>query len=265
MKFANFLTKTKEFLIKRITELFGLLILLSSLIIMVSLISYSPNDPNFINNEFNEIENLLGFRGSVLSDFLFQSVGLIAYLIPFTLFFSGTNILINKRQLIFIDNLFYSVLYIIFGCLFFSNFNNESFFLTINGNGGFIGLFLKNTFLGGLLNLKEYVSYYFLIIFTSFLFLISINFRVTQTLNYIRMIKKIFYFKKELEVNNNNINENNFSQNLTDNKRVQESLPFESKLDKTLKKFILPDIKLLKLPSRNEKLPKKMKILMKIF
>ena len=257
MKFANFLTKTKEFLIKRITELFGLLILLSSLIIMVSLISYSPNDPNFINNEFNEIENLLGFRGSVLSDFLFQSVGLIAYLIPFTLFFSGTNILINKRQLIFIDNLFYSVLYIIFGCLFFSNFNNESFFLTINGNGGFIGLFLKNTFLGGLLNLKEYVSYYFLIIFTSFLFLISINFRVTQTLNYIRMIKKIFYFKKELEVNNNNINENNFSQNLTDNKRVQESLPFESKLDKTLKKFILPDIKLLKLPSRNEKVAKK--------
>ena len=257
MKFANFLTKTKEFLIKRITELFGLLILLSSLIIMVSLISYSPNDPNFINNEFNEIENLLGFRGSVLSDFLFQSVGLIAYLIPFTLFFSGTNILINKRQLIFIDNLFYSVLYIIFGCLFFSNFNNESFFLTINGNGGFIGLFLKNTFLGGLLNLKEYVSYYFLIIFTSFLFLISINFRVTQTLNYIRMIKKIFYFKKELEVNNNNINENNFSQNLTDNKRVQESFPFESKLDKTLKKFILPDIKLLKLPSRNEKVAKK--------
>ncbi len=258
MKFANFLTKTKDFLIKRITELFGILILLSSLALLISLISYSPNDPNFINNEYNEIENLLGFRGSVVSDFLFQSVGLIAYLIPITLFFSGANILINKRQLIFIDNLFYSVLYIIFGCLFFTNFNNESFFLTINGNGGFVGLLLKSSFLGNFLSSKENISYYFLIFFTTFLFLISINFRVTQILNYIRTIKKVFYFKKELKVNeNDNINENSISQNLTENKRVQESLPFESKLDNTLNKFILPDIKLLRLPDRNEKVAKK--------
>ena len=112
MKFANFLTKTKEFLIKRISELLGLLIIFLALSILISLVSYSPNDPNFIISETDEIQNLLGFRGSVISDFLFQSIGLISYCIPFTLFFSGANILLNKRQIILIDNLFFCVLYI---------------------------------------------------------------------------------------------------------------------------------------------------------
>ena len=147
MKFANFLTKTKEFLIKRISELLGLLIIFLALSILISLVSYSPNDPNFIISETDEIQNLLGFRGSVISDFLFQSIGLISYCIPFTLFFSGANILLNKRQIILIDNLFFCVLYIICGSLFFAYFKDQSFFLTINGNGGFIGLFLKDSFI----------------------------------------------------------------------------------------------------------------------
>ena len=114
MKFTDFLLKTKEFLIKRLTELFGLIIIFASILILISLLSYSPNDPNFINSEIDEIQNILGFRGSILSDFIFQSVGLIGYLIPFTLFFSGTNILITKRQITFIDNLFYSYINLCF-------------------------------------------------------------------------------------------------------------------------------------------------------
>ena len=117
--------------------------------------SYSPNDPNFIVNENNKVQNLMGIRGSIVSDFLLQSTGLIAYLIPLTLFFSGTTVFVTKKQIIFIDNLFYCVLYIIFGSLFFSYYNDKSFFLTINGNGGFVGIFLKNSFLASLLNINE--------------------------------------------------------------------------------------------------------------
>ena len=73
-------------------------------------------------------------------------MGLIAYLIPFTLFFSGVKIFINKRHIFFIDNLFFCILYIILGSLFLSYFYNNSFFLTINGNGGFIGQIFKNIF-----------------------------------------------------------------------------------------------------------------------
>ena len=259
MKFANFLTKTKGFLIKRITELFGLLIIFLSFAIMVSLASYSPNDPNFITNEFNEVQNLLGFRGSIVSDLLFQSVGIVAYLIPFTLFFSGIIILIKKKQIILIDNLFYCVLYIIFGSLFFSYFKNESFFLTINGNGGFIGLFLKDSFLSNLISIGEKVSFYILIILTIYFFLISMNFKFFQIFNYLKFSKKIFYFKNDNKIKENYdlTNENLKSENLNNEKRVQDILPFENKIETNLKKFILPKIDFLKSPSKNEKIAKK--------
>ena len=132
MILKDFLAKIKIFLIKRVTELFGLIILLLSLSILISLITYSPNDPNFIIAKESQIENLLGLRGSIVSDFLFQSIGLIAYLIPITLFFSGLKVITNKESLVFIDSLFYSVIYIITGTLFFSYFKDQSFFLTVN-------------------------------------------------------------------------------------------------------------------------------------
>ena len=259
MKFANFLTKTKEFLIKRISELLGLLIIFLALSILISLVSYSPNDPNFIISETDEIQNLLGFRGSVISDFLFQSIGLISYCIPFTLFFSGANILLNKRQIILIDNLFFCVLYIICGSLFFAYFKDQSFFLTINGNGGFIGLFLKDSFIASILEINHNVSYYTLLILTFFLFLISINFKMSQTLNYIGFIKNLFLSRKNTNIkeNDNTIIENVASESLNEDRSVQDSLPFNNKVDMNIKKFILPDLKLLKSPSENEKIAKK--------
>ena len=96
MKFKDFLLKIKEFLIKRITELFSLIVILLSVTVLIALFSYSPNDPNYIVNNNLKIVNILGFRGSVVSDFLFQSIGLMAYLVPFTIFFTGLKILTKK-------------------------------------------------------------------------------------------------------------------------------------------------------------------------
>ena len=84
MKIRNFYTKTKEFLIRKVAELLGLIIVLFGFFILISIFTYSPEDPNFILNNEAEVQNLLGLRGSIISDFLFQSVGLISYLIPFT-------------------------------------------------------------------------------------------------------------------------------------------------------------------------------------
>ena len=258
MKFTDFLLKTKEFLIKRLTELFGLIIIFASILTLISLLSYSPNDPNFLNSEIDEIQNILGFRGSILSDFLFQSVGLIAYLIPFTLFFSGTNMLITKRQITFIDNLFYCILYIIFGSLFFSYFYDQSFFLTINGNGGFVGLFIKNSFLKNLLDINQNISYYILCFFVVIFFLISINFKITRVLTYVMFFKNIFQFRKKENTEDSGYvnNQNIISETINENTRIQDTLPFESKINKNIKRFILPDLSLLKLPSKNEKIAK---------
>ena len=189
MKIADFFTKTRNFLNRRVAELFGLCIILLGLSLLTSIATYSPNDPNFLVNKNNEIKNILGFRGSVVSDFFFQSMGLISYLIPMTLFFSGINIFINKKYIIFIDNFFYTILYVITGSLFFSFFKNESFFLTVNGNGGFIGSIIKESYIGNILKINTDISYYSLVLFTIFLFLISIDFKISKIVNSLKFLK----------------------------------------------------------------------------
>ena len=257
MKFANFLTKTKEFLIKRITELFGLLVIFVSIAILISIMSYSPDDPNFIFSQSTKIQNLLGFKGSIVSDFLFQSVGLISYLIPLTLFFSGVNILVNKMQIVFIDNLFFCILYVIFGCLFFSYFRDQSYLLTVNGSGGFVGLFLKDSFLVSIIELNQNISYYFLIILTFFLFLISINFKLNKVIYFINLSKNIIKTKeKKIDIMLEREEYVDLARE-NQNKKIQEILPFNNNSENNVKKFILPDLKLLKSPSRNETVAKK--------
>ena len=78
---------------------------------------------------------------------------------------------------------FYSIIYIIFGCAFLSHFYEQSFWLIINGNGGFVGNYFKNLLLTPQYFKNENIIYFILIFITSFIFLLSINF-------------KIFFFKK---------------------------------------------------------------------
>ena len=258
MKFTIFLIKTKEFLIKRLTELLALTIIVFSAALMTALVSYSPDDPNFIIDQNIEVQNVLGYRGSIISDFLYQSVGLIALLIPITLFFSGFYIFVNKKLIYIVDNLFFCLIYIIGGAIFFSFFKNESFFLTVNGNGGFIGLFFINTSLSKVLTINLVASYYFLIFFILYFFLISINFKFSKTLTYIKKIKSLVKFKDQnITKDNNDLINASKTPEPVENKRVQESLPFDEKIKANLKKFVLPDLKLLKTPLKNEKIAKK--------
>ena len=259
MKIADFFTKTRNFLNRRVAELFGLCIILLGLSLLTSIATYSPNDPNFLVNKNNEIKNILGFRGSVVSDFFFQSMGLISYLIPITLFFSGLNIFINKKYIIFIDNFFYTILYIITGSLFFSFFKNESFFLTVNGNGGFIGSIIKDSYIGNILKINTDISYYSLVLFTIFLFLISIDFKISKIVNSLKFLKNFLKVKRreETDISSEIINEKISSENKGEKSRIQDSLPFENKIDTNNVRFIIPDIKFLKSPTKNEKSAKK--------
>ena len=69
MDIKKILEKTSNFVIKRFIELLGLIISILSILLMISLFSYSPEDPNFIFPENSKIENILGFQGSFASDF----------------------------------------------------------------------------------------------------------------------------------------------------------------------------------------------------
>ena len=62
------------FVAKRLAEIFGILVLVSGILLLISLISYSPEDPNFIFPENTDIKNMLGFRGSYISDLFFNQL-----------------------------------------------------------------------------------------------------------------------------------------------------------------------------------------------
>ena len=107
-----------QFVINRLIEILSVGILVIGLLLLIALIFYSPNDPNFIFSEGTKIKNLLGFQGSYISDLFFQSIGLVSYLIPITFIFTGINIFKSKELFLVINNIFFSVLYSIFGSLF---------------------------------------------------------------------------------------------------------------------------------------------------
>ena len=74
MNIKELINKTIDFSIKRLIETTGVSIVLASILVIISLSSYSPEDPNFIYNNNVEIKNILGSKGSYLSDILFQSL-----------------------------------------------------------------------------------------------------------------------------------------------------------------------------------------------
>ena len=152
-----------SFIINRLIEISGIILSLIGALLLIALISYSPTDPNFIFPENAEIKNLLGFQGSYISDLFLQSLGLISFLIPVTFIFSGINIFKKKEFFLIFENFFYIVIYSLIGSFFFSYFYNQTFSLYINGNGGFVGNYINQTFLNNIINAHESIFYYLLI------------------------------------------------------------------------------------------------------
>ncbi len=256
MDIKNFSKKSLDFTIKRVAEIVGIFLILLSILLFLALFTYSPEDPNFIFSENAQTKNLLGLKGSYVSDFFFQSIGLISFLVSFTILFTGINLFKNKKFFIIIENIFYSVIYSILGSFFLTTFYLNSFSLPINGNGGFVGIFFQNTFISDLVSLNKDISYYVLIIIIILLFLLSINFSVYYVKNFLKNfflnINKIN--KKEIKDNENILYDAEiFSDN--NKKLVQESLPFNKKSSENqLKyKFKLPNIDFLKKPTKYER------------
>ncbi len=101
MKIKKLASTSLDFIIKRFIELFGLIIFIISILLLTSLLSYAPEDPNFIFPQDKEIQNILGFKGSFTADLFFQSLGLISILISISLFFTSINIIRSKKNFSF--------------------------------------------------------------------------------------------------------------------------------------------------------------------
>ncbi|MDB9718897.1 DNA translocase FtsK [Candidatus Pelagibacter sp.] len=252
-KLAN---STISFCIKRIIEILGIGILMIGFFLLISLLSFSPDDPNFIFPDNEPIINIMGFYGSFTADIFFQSIGRITLLIPFTFILTGINIAFSKKILLIFESLFFIIIYSLLGSLFFSVFYLNSFELYINGSGGFIGIYLKKTFISSLININPQISYYILLILISVLFLISINFKINFYYKAFKKILILIFRKKEKNYTNENEIINEFIPQEDIKSLIQEDLPFiknENKTNNTKIKFKLPAIDLLKIPSQKNK------------
>ena len=252
---SQILLKINNFLKNRLIESFGLLLILVSFFLLASIATYSPSDPNFIYSPENtQIKNIAGFYGSVVSDFLLQSIGLISILIVINFFYWGVKIVVNKKINNFITRIFYTLIYIIFGTTVLNSFYNDSFWLIDNGNGGFVGRSIReNIYYFSPVIENEYVIYGFFLL-TIIFFILSLSIKLDE-------IKKIFIFpfvviKKIFKLLNKNKKgaeiEDDNSIELTEQKNLEESknnhkqpiLPFstskESKYKKKDDNFKLP-------------------------
>ena len=208
---SQILIKINHFVKKRLIEFSGIFFALISIFILLSIISYSPNDPNFIYTPENtEMKNIGGFYGSVVSDFLLQSIGLISILFAFNFFGWGIKLITKKKISNFIPKIFFTLIYIILGTTVLNIFYNDSFWLIDNGNGGFVGRLTKENINYFTPLIENQYVIYSLILLTIIFFILSIEIKINEIIKIFTfpffILKKIIYlFKNKKEVDNKDI------------------------------------------------------------
>ena len=242
---SQILTNINSFLRKRLIESLGALLVFIGIFLLAIIISYSPDDPNFIYTPENvEINNIGGFYGSVISDFFLQSLGLISILFVFNLLSWGLTLINEKIINNFTTKIFFTFVYLIFGTTVLNIFYNSSFWLIDNGNGGFVGRTIKeNIYYFTPLIENQYVIFG-LILLTIISFILSLSLKLNGILMILlfplTVVKKILYFLKKKNTNVNLNTSDNYtefkSSAETDAKQKQPFLPFSSNKEIKYKK-----------------------------
>jgi S-DNA-T family DNA segregation ATPase FtsK/SpoIIIE len=136
-----------------------------------------------------------------------------------------------------------------------SHFFPDAFTLYINGNGGFVGHYLNQSFLNSLIIINETISFYVLIVVIILLFLISINFHPIKFYLHVKKLSKLLNKNEEKNYTNKNEIINEYIPQDEIKNLIQEDLPFIKAEDKTESKikFKIPNLDLLKLPGKKER------------
>ena len=250
------ISKINNFIKNRLIEFVGVILIVVSLFLFLAIASYSPADPNFIYTpEGTEIKNIAGFYGSVVADLLLQSCGLISILFIFNFFFWGMKILSHKKINNIPLKIFFVLLYILFGTTALNIIFNHSFWLIDNGNGGFVGLSIRESIYYLTPLIENKYTIYSLILLTIIFFILSLDMVIKDFLKissfpFLIFKKIIIFFKKNknrVEINSvqddtylNTINKENYS--------AKELQPV---LHKKKKKYLINEKNNFKLPLIN--------------
>ena len=243
---SQILAKINNFIKKRLIEFLGIVLMLFSFFLLASIITYSPSDPNFIySSENTDIKNIGGFYGSVISDFLLQSIGLISILLAMNFFYWGLKIVSEKKINNFITKIFFILIYIILGTLVLNSFYNDSFWLIDNGNGGFVGRTTRESIYYFSPLIENQYLIYFLLLLSIIFFILSLGIKQNEIIKLLLfpfiLIKKIYNFfakNKEKSDSSKNFSDTHLEpQNTTNNsnKDDQPFLPFSQNKNKEIK------------------------------
>jgi DNA segregation ATPase FtsK/SpoIIIE, S-DNA-T family len=249
---TNIYNSLTNFIKKRTFELLGLLLISISLMMLVAFITYSPNDPSFVYNEQNTIIlNFFGIYGSIISDFLLQSFGILSFLILITLISWGVHLIKHKRIDSFVFKLLFLVLYLIFGCIYIYISFNHSWWLDPHGNSGFVGELLYNFISKNISYIESEYSSFFLIFITFVSFILSTGVNIKSSSVAIFNFLSGLFKSKKLQSNISSANLTNEPVTLVEEENVkkpQQSFKFEKNLDiniKNKRSYKLPFIDLL--------------------
>jgi len=165
-----------NFLKNRAIELVGLCLVFLALLLTASFFSYSPNDPTIIyGTDTVKINNILGLYGSIVADFLLQSLGLSSFLVLITIISWGINLIVKKELRKIKLKIFYLFLYILFASIVIYLTYNNSFWLIDNGNSGFVGQILYNKVINIFPFIQHDYTIFVLIVLSVIFFILASN------------------------------------------------------------------------------------------
>ncbi len=255
--YSQILIKINSFVKKRFIEFSGILLVITSIFLLISILSYDQGDPSLTYTpETNLLKNLGGFYGSAIADFILQSIGLVSFFIIINLFNWGFTLIKEKKIDNFITKVFFTFSYIIFGTTYLNISYNYSYWINFHGNGGFVGHIIKEFFYS-FTNIidNQYINLSFLILAIVF-FILSLNLKIKEIIKILSLpyfiIKKVIVLFKRKKKSNTNIDNTNLGIDIKDSsnnilKERQQILPFvtnkETKI--TGNKFKLPSINFL--------------------
>ncbi len=243
---SDIYTNIMDFLKKRSIEFIGLLLITIFVFFVFSLVNYAPEKSTIIFKPDSLSDaNLFYSYGNQIADFFLQSFGLISFFLAASIFSWGMNLIINKK----IDNLlrkiFYTVIYIICGCLFIYVTNNNSFWLIDNGNSGFIGQESFNVIYKFLPLVENNIAKTILLCLALIFFILASDINLNKiALSIFNFIKNLFK-KNKLESFAETQVEEMTTGNLVKEENRQQSFSFKTRKEKNNSEFKLPSLGLL--------------------
>ena len=183
-----------NFLKNRAIELMGLCLIFIVLLLTASFFSYSPSDPTLVYGaDTIKVNNLLGVYGSIIADFLLQSLGLTSFLVLTTIGSWGINLIVKKELKKIKFKIFYLLIYISFASILIYTTYNNSFWLIDNGNSGFVGQILYNKITNIFPFINHDYTIFVLIVLSTVFFVLASNISFKYIL---KIFKKIFVKNK---------------------------------------------------------------------